>query len=37
MLSDRDRIFSNLHGQDEWRLAGAKRRGGHGMLLGARG
>ena len=27
MLSDRDRIFSNLHGQDEWRLAGAKRRG----------
>ena len=27
MLSDRDRIFSNLHGQDEWRLAGARRRG----------
>ncbi len=27
MLADRDRIFSNLHGQDEWRLAGARRRG----------
>jgi len=27
MLHDRDRIFTNLYGQDDWRLAGARRRG----------
>ncbi|HEX9771296.1 MAG TPA: NADH-quinone oxidoreductase subunit NuoF [Kiloniellales bacterium] len=27
MLKDRDRIFTNLFGQDDWRLAGAHRRG----------
>ena len=27
MLKDQDRIFLNLYGQDDWRLAGAKRRG----------
>ena len=27
MLSDGDRIFRNLYGQDEWGLAGAQRRG----------
>jgi NADH-quinone oxidoreductase subunit F len=27
MLHDRDRIFTNLYGQDDWNLAGAKRRG----------
>lgn len=27
MLSDKDRIFTNLYGQDDWKLAGAKRRG----------
>ncbi len=27
MLSDRDRIFTNLYGADDWRLAGARRRG----------
>ncbi len=27
MLKDRDRIFTNLYGQDDWRLAGALRRG----------
>ena len=27
MLSDRDRIFTNLYGQFDWRLAGARRRG----------
>ena len=27
MLSDKDRIFQNLFGQDEWRLPGARRRG----------
>ncbi len=27
MLSDKDRIFTNLYGQNEWRLAGAKARG----------
>ena len=27
MLQDKDRIFTNLYGQDDWRLAGAKRRG----------
>jgi NADH-quinone oxidoreductase subunit F len=27
MLSDRDRIFTNLYGLDDWRLAGARRRG----------
>ena len=27
MLKDQDRIFRNLYGQDDWRLAGAKRRG----------
>jgi NADH-quinone oxidoreductase subunit F len=27
MLADRDRIFTNLYGQDDWRLAGARRRG----------
>ena len=26
-LADRDRIFTNLYGQDDWRLAGARRRG----------
>ncbi|TAH32787.1 MAG: NADH-quinone oxidoreductase subunit NuoF [Alphaproteobacteria bacterium] len=27
MLSDKDRIFTNLYGQDDWKLAGARRRG----------
>ena len=27
MLADQDRIFTNLYGQDDWRLAGAQRRG----------
>ncbi len=27
MLADRDRIFTNLYGQDDWRLDGARRRG----------
>ena len=27
MLQDKDRIFTNLYGQDDWRLAGAQRRG----------
>jgi NADH-quinone oxidoreductase subunit F len=27
MLKDKDRIFTNLYGQDDWNLAGAKRRG----------
>ncbi len=36
MLHDRDRIFTNLYGHDDWRLAGARRRGvwdGTGALL----
>ncbi len=28
MLKDKDRIFTNLYGQDDWGLKGAKRRGG---------
>jgi NADH-quinone oxidoreductase subunit F len=27
MLADKDRIFTNLYGEDDWRLAGARRRG----------
>ena len=27
MLQDKDRIFTNLYGQDDWRLAGARARG----------
>ena len=27
MLADQDRIFTNLYGQHDWRLAGAKARG----------
>ena len=27
MLHDKDRVFTNLYGQDDWRLAGALRRG----------
>ncbi len=27
MLADQDRIYQNLYGQDDWRLAGARRRG----------
>jgi NADH-quinone oxidoreductase subunit F len=27
MLADKDRIFTNLYGQDDWRLEGARRRG----------
>jgi len=27
MLQDKDRIFTNLYGQDDWGLAGARRRG----------
>ena len=27
MLADKDRIFTNLYGLGEWRLAGARRRG----------
>ncbi len=27
MLSDKDRIFTNLYGQYDWRLAGARKRG----------
>ena len=26
-LADKDRIFTNLYGQDDWRLSGARRRG----------
>jgi NADH-quinone oxidoreductase subunit F len=26
-LQDKDRIFLNLYGQDDWKLAGARRRG----------
>jgi NADH-quinone oxidoreductase subunit F len=28
MLADKDRIFTNLYGQGDWRLGGARRRGG---------
>jgi len=37
MLSDQDRIFTNLYGLKDWRLAGAKARGdwdGTGQLVG---
>ena len=27
MLEDQDRIFTNLYGRHDWRLAGARRRG----------
>jgi NADH-quinone oxidoreductase subunit F len=27
MLADKDRIFTNLYGRDDWQLAGARRRG----------
>ena len=27
MLQDKDRIFLNLYGQDDWGLEGARRRG----------
>jgi len=27
MLADKDRIYTNLYGQDDWTLAGARRRG----------
>ena len=27
MLSDQDRIFTNLYGVHDWRLAGARKRG----------
>ena len=27
MLQDKDRIFTNLYGQGDWRLAGARKRG----------
>ena len=27
MLADRDRIFTNLYGQGDWQLAGARARG----------
>ena len=27
MLQDKDRIFTNLYGRDDWRLEGARRRG----------
>src|ERR1700723_2975311 len=27
MLADKDRIFTNLYGQHDWRLAGARARG----------
>src|ERR671923_148049 len=27
MLADRDRVFTNLYGDGDWRLAGARRRG----------
>ncbi len=27
MLADRDRIFTNLYGEHDWRLAGARQRG----------
>jgi NADH-quinone oxidoreductase subunit F len=27
MLSDKDRIFTNLYGLHDWRLAGARARG----------
>src|SRR5690349_2489925 len=28
MLADKDRIFTNLYGRDDWRLDGARQRGG---------
>src|SRR5260370_22107170 len=28
MLADKDRIFTNLYGEYDWRLAGARERGG---------
>src|SRR6267143_1245129 len=34
MLRDEDRIFTNLYGQHDWRLAGARRRGGAGFPTG---
>jgi NADH-quinone oxidoreductase subunit F len=27
MLADKDRIFTNLYGEYDWRLAGARERG----------
>ena len=27
MLQDKDRIFTNLYGEHDWRLAGAQKRG----------
>src|SRR5438552_16684352 len=27
MLADRDRVFTNLYGEHDWRLAGARQRG----------
>jgi len=27
MLADQDRVFTNLYGQGDWRLAGARSRG----------
>src|SRR5258708_40274491 len=27
MLADRDRVFTNLYGEHDWHLAGARRRG----------
>ena len=27
MLADKDRIFRNLYGREDWRLAGAQQRG----------
>ena len=27
MLTDEDRIFTNLYGREDWRLAGAQQRG----------
>ena len=27
MLADRDRVFTNLYGEHDWHLAGARKRG----------
>ena len=29
MLADKDRIFTNLYGRHDWRLAGARERGAY--------
>jgi NADH-quinone oxidoreductase subunit F len=33
MLDDKDRIFRNLYGLEDWGLEGAHRRGAYGILV----